>query len=82
MTENAISNDDNRANQIAMTDDLFGWPGDGLHWTWQRCGRYKYQKVLVHSTNRDHLVPSTPSPTNVPPLRVADRYAGGRPRGR
>jgi hypothetical protein len=82
MTENSNSNDDNGANQAAMTDDLFGWPGDGLHWTWQRCGRYRYQKVLVHSTNRDHLVPSTPSPTNVPPLRVADRYAGGRPRGR
>jgi hypothetical protein len=41
-------------------------------------GRYKYQKVLVHSTNRDHLVPSALSPTNVPPLRVADRYAGAR----
>jgi hypothetical protein len=81
MTKNSNSIDDNGANQAAMTDDLFGWPGDGLHWTWQRCGRYRYQKVLVHSTNRGHLVPSTPSPTNVPPLRIAARYAGGRPRG-
>jgi hypothetical protein len=53
MTENSNSNDDNGAGQIAMTDDLFGWPGDGVHWTWQRCGRYKYQKVLVHTTNPD-----------------------------
>jgi hypothetical protein len=31
MTENSNSNDDNGAGQIAMTDDLFGWPGDGVH---------------------------------------------------
>jgi hypothetical protein len=49
MTENRHSNDDNGANQTAVTDDLFGSPGDGLHWTWQRCGRFKYQKVLLHS---------------------------------
>jgi hypothetical protein len=82
MTENTHSNDDNGANQAAMTEDLFGLPGDGLHWTWQRCGRFKYQKVLVHSTNPAHLVPSTPSLTDIPPLRAADGYAGGRPRGR
>jgi hypothetical protein len=29
----------------------------GWTWTSQRCGRYKYQKVLVHMTNPDHLVP-------------------------
>jgi hypothetical protein len=81
MTENAHSNDDNGAGQIAITDDLFGLPGDGLHWTWQRCGRYKYQKVLVHSTNADHLVPSVARGSGGF-LRVAARYAGGRPRGR
>jgi len=32
----------------------------------------------VHSTNPDHLVPSAASPTNVPPLRIADLYAAGR----
>jgi hypothetical protein len=80
MTETTHSNDDNGANRVAWTDDLFGWPGDGLHWTWQRCGRYDYQKVLVHTTNPDHLVPSAPSPRNVPPLRIAARYATGRPR--
>jgi hypothetical protein len=37
--------------------------GKGWTWTWQRCGRYKYQKVLVHTTNPHHLVPSTPSLT-------------------
>jgi hypothetical protein len=35
---------------------------------------------VVRTTNPDHLVPSAPSPTNVPPLRIADRYAAGRPR--
>jgi hypothetical protein len=67
MTESSNSNDDN-AGQIAMTDDLFGWPGDGVHSAWHRCGRYEYRKVLMHSTNPDHLVPSTPSLTDIPPL--------------
>jgi hypothetical protein len=31
--------------------------------TSQRRSRYKYQKVLAHTTNPDHLVPSTPSLT-------------------
>jgi hypothetical protein len=53
----------------------------GWTWTRQRCGRYDYQKVLVHTTNPDHLVPSTPSLTDIPPLRAADGYADGRPRG-
>jgi hypothetical protein len=74
MTENSNSNDDNGAGQIAMTDDLFGWPRDGVHWTWQRCGRYEYQKVLTHTTNPDHLVPSTPSLTDTPTLEIAPRY--------
>jgi hypothetical protein len=46
----------------------------GWTWTSQRCGRYKYQKVLVHTTNPDHLVPSTPSLRDVPPFQVARRY--------
>jgi hypothetical protein len=53
----------------------------GRAWTWQRCGRYEYRKCLTHSTNPKHVVSSVPSPTNVPPLRVADRYAAGRKRG-
>jgi hypothetical protein len=48
----------------------------------QRCGRYEYRPALMCSTNPDHLVPSTPSLTDIPPLRAADGYAGGRPRGR
>jgi hypothetical protein len=51
----------------------------GEHWGYQRCGRYAYQRVLMHSTNPDHLVPSPPSLTDIPPLRAADGYAGGRP---
>ena len=54
--------------------------GKGWTWTWQRCGRYKYQKLLVHTTHPDHLAASTPSLTDIPPLRAADGYAGGRPR--
>jgi hypothetical protein len=80
MTVNTHSNDDNGAIQAAMTDDLFGWPGDGLHWTWQRCGRSEYQKVLVHSTNPDHLVPS--GPPSGPLLRIDTGYPAGRPRPR
>jgi hypothetical protein len=49
----------------------------GWTWTSQRCGRYKYQKVLVHTTNPDHMVPSTPSLTDIPPLQVAPRYRRG-----
>jgi hypothetical protein len=45
--------------------------GKGWTWTWQRCGRYEYRKVLMHSTNPDHLVPSSPSPTDVAPLELA-----------
>ena len=40
----------------------------------QRCGRYEYQRVLMHPTNPDHLVPSTPSLTYIPPLPVTPRY--------
>ena len=40
----------------------------------QRCGRYKYQRLLVHTTNPGHLVPSTPSLTDIPPLQVVRRY--------
>ena len=36
----------------------------------------------LHSTNPDHLIPSKPSPTNRPPLRIAARYADGRPTSR
>ena len=48
----------------------------GWTWTSQRCGRYKYQNLLVHTTNPDHLVPSTPSLTDVPPLQVVRRIGG------
>ena len=40
----------------------------------QRRSRYKYRKVLVHTTNPVHLVPSTPSLTDIPPLQVTPRY--------
>jgi hypothetical protein len=46
-------------------------------WTWQRCGRYDYQCVLMHTTNPGQLVPDTPTLTDVPPLQVAARYWRG-----
>ncbi len=68
--------------QAAPAKELGFWPAKGWAWTCQRCGRYAYRKCLTHSTNPDHLVSSVASPTNVPPLRIADRYAAGRPRTR
>ncbi len=53
--------------------------GDGWTWTSQRCGRYKYQKLLVHTTNPDHLVPSAARGSGGF-LRVAALYAAGRKR--
>jgi hypothetical protein len=35
---------------------------------------------VTRSTNPDDLIPSMPSPTNLPPLRIAARYTWGRPR--
>ena len=46
----------------------------GEHWGYQRCGRYAYCRVLMHSTNPDQLVPSTPSLTDTPTLEIAPRY--------
>ena len=67
--------------QAELGKELGFWPATakGWMWTWQRCGPYEYRKVLTHSTNPDHLVPSVPSPTNVPPLRITGRYAAGKP---
>ena len=39
------------------------------------------RECQVHRvTKPDHLLPSAGSPTNAPPLRIAARYAAGRPR--
>ena len=43
--------------------------GKGWKWTWQQCGRYKYPKLVVHTTSADHLAASTPSLTDFPPLQ-------------
>jgi hypothetical protein len=45
-----------------------------------RSGRYAYRKVLVHTTNPDHLVPSASTPSGRPRLRIVERYTAGRPR--
>jgi hypothetical protein len=54
--------------------------GKGWEIVFMRSGRYAYQKVLVHSINPDHLIPSPVTPSMYPPPRVAARYAAGRPR--
>jgi hypothetical protein len=63
--------------QATLAKELGYWPATakGWAWTWQRCGRNAYRKCLTHSTNPDHLVPRQSSGTNVPPLRISDRYA-------
>ena len=68
--------------QAALAMELGFWPATakGWNWTWQQCGRYGYRKSLAHSTNPEHLVPSVPSLTNVPPLRVAAPYGHTRNR--
>ena len=33
---------------------------------------------VTRTTNPDHLIPRGPSPTNLPPLRIAARYSSGR----
>ncbi len=68
--------------QAALAKQLGFLPATakGWTWTWQRCSRSDYRKFLTHSTNPNHLIPSAPSPTTVPPVRIAVRYAAGRPR--
>lgn len=65
-----------------LAKELGFGPATANGWTWdfQRSGRYTYRKCLSHLTNPDHLVASALSPTNVPPLRMGDRYVAGRPR--
>jgi hypothetical protein len=67
----------------ALAKELGFWPATakGWTWTWQRRCRYECRKCLTYFTNPDHLVPSVPSPTSMPPLRIADRYGDGRKHG-
>jgi hypothetical protein len=39
-----------------------------------RCGNYNYREVWTHTTNPDHLVPNTPSLTDIPPPRRWSRF--------
>lgn len=68
--------------QAALAKHLGLWPAKAKGWSWalQRSDRYTYRKVLTHTTNPDHLVPRGLSRTDMPPLRIADRYEAGRPR--
>lgn len=68
--------------ELAEELDMLPGGAKGWSWTWQRCGRYEYRKCLTRSTNLDHLVPSAPSPTDAPALRISNRYLAGRPSAR
>jgi hypothetical protein len=52
--------------------------GNGWASCSMRSGRYTYRKVVVHTTNPDHLIPSAATPSDMPPLQVALRYREGR----
>jgi hypothetical protein len=52
--------------------------GNGWVSCWMRSGRYTYRKVVVHTTNPDHLIPSAGTSSDRPPLQVALRYREGR----
>jgi hypothetical protein len=52
--------------------------GNGWVSCWMRSGRYTYRKVVVHTTNPDHLISSAGTPSDKPPLQVALRYREGR----
>jgi hypothetical protein len=61
---------------VVATEDLSkGWDSGFM-----RSGRYAYRKVLVHSTNPDHLIPSPGTLSEYPPLLIAADYEAGRPR--
>ncbi len=63
---------------VVPTGDLV----DGVRNVFSVAASDQKRECFVHrSTNPDHLIPSAPSPTNVPPLRIADRYMAGRRRG-
>jgi hypothetical protein len=47
--------------------------------TAQRTARYSYRKVMAHLTNPDHYEAS-PVSAGSSPLKLAARYATGRPR--
>ena len=51
----------------------------GEHWSYQRCGRYAYQRVLVHTANPDHLVHGPIVPP-IPGSHLKGRDVGQRRR--
>jgi predicted methyltransferase len=58
---------------LAMAHLGNGWVSCSM-----RSGRSTYQKVVVPTTNPDHLIPSAGTPSDKPSLRVALRYREGR----
>ena len=66
ITENSNSNDDNGAGQIAMTDDLFGLPGDGVH-----CDSGTRQPTIGGLRTQEQAAAAAISPTI--PAVVGDR---------
>jgi hypothetical protein len=64
---------------VVPTGDLV----DGASNVFSLVAEHTKTECSVHrATNPDHLIPSKPSPTDGGPLRIAARYAAGRPRHR
>jgi len=61
----------NRLEVLAMAHSGNGWVS-----CWMRSGRYTYRRVVVHTTNPDHLTPSTGKRSDRPPLHVASPLPG------
>jgi hypothetical protein len=52
--------------------------GNGWVSCWMRSGRDTYRKVVVPTTDPDHLIPSAGTPSDRPPFRqLADTGKGG-----
>ncbi len=64
---------------VVPTGDLVDGAGNTFSLT---ASDKRRECCVIRGTNPDHLVPRGPAPTNVPPLRVVERYAAGRPRPR
>jgi hypothetical protein len=62
---------------LAVPTDSF-WGGARSVFSIARLDERRECRV-THVTNPDHVEPRAPAPTNVPPLRIAARYAAGKP---
>ncbi len=77
MTEKSNSNDDNGAGQIAMTDDLFGGLVTACTGRGSGAAAISTRRSWCTRPIPTSWFPGVASPTDVPPLQIADRYPAG-----